>query len=203
MSVPKGSSIANVQPETQARVKWGQVFLFSLLAYGFTWAWLAIKMVPQLGELLSASRTPTDPTVIFGDALYPIVGMFGPMLAAIVMRVFISREGLRGSLGFRHPLRYYLMAVFVPILFIAAVGLVLALLGLFKFALPQEDFSLLVLPIMALLLVPECIVAFGEEYGWRGYLLPHLMPLGEVKASLIVGVIWSRNTCRCWWQNAL
>ena len=50
---------------------------------------------------------------------------------------------------------------------------------------------LYVLPVMALLLIPECIVAFGEEYGWRGYLLPRLMPLGEIKASLIVGVIWS------------
>jgi membrane protease YdiL (CAAX protease family) len=31
---------------------------------------------------------------------------------------------------------------------------------------------------------------FGEEYGWRGYLLPKLLPLGELRASLLVGVIW-------------
>jgi len=48
-----------------------------------------------------------------------------------------------------------------------------------------------ILPILALLLIPECIVAFGEEYGWRGYLLPRLMPLGEIKASLILGIIWA------------
>ena len=190
MRVPVASATANVQPNAQARVKWREVFLFSLLAYGFTWAWLAFKIVPHLGELLTASKTPADSTVVFGDALYPIVGMFGPMLAAIIMRVLISREGLRGSLGFRHPLRYYLTAVLVPILFIAAVSLVLALPGLFRFALPQENLPVAVLPLMALLLIPECIVSFGEEYGWRGYLLPHLMPLGEVKASLIVGVVW-------------
>jgi CAAX protease family protein len=35
------------------------------------------------------------------------------------------------------------------------------------------------------------VFAFGEEYGWRGYLLPKLLPLAEFRASLIVGVIWA------------
>jgi membrane protease YdiL (CAAX protease family) len=35
------------------------------------------------------------------------------------------------------------------------------------------------------------VFAFGEEYGWRGYLLPRLLPLGEFRASLLVGVIWA------------
>jgi membrane protease YdiL (CAAX protease family) len=30
------------------------------------------------------------------------------------------------------------------------------------------------------------VLARGEEYGWRGYLLPRLLPLGEVKASIIL-----------------
>jgi membrane protease YdiL (CAAX protease family) len=34
------------------------------------------------------------------------------------------------------------------------------------------------------------LFAFGEEYGWRGYLLPRLLPLGQVKAAIIVGLIW-------------
>jgi membrane protease YdiL (CAAX protease family) len=34
------------------------------------------------------------------------------------------------------------------------------------------------------------VLTFGEEYGWRGYLLPKLLPLGEVKAAVIVGLIW-------------
>ncbi|MEU7891798.1 CPBP family intramembrane glutamic endopeptidase [Nonomuraea sp. NPDC049152] len=32
--------------------------------------------------------------------------------------------------------------------------------------------------------------AFGEEWGWRGWLLPRLMPLGQGKALLLSGVIW-------------
>ena len=34
------------------------------------------------------------------------------------------------------------------------------------------------------------IPAAGEEIGWRGWLLPKLMPLGTVPALLISGVIW-------------
>ena len=34
------------------------------------------------------------------------------------------------------------------------------------------------------------LIALGEEIGWRGYLLPRLMPLGKARAYLILGVIW-------------
>jgi membrane protease YdiL (CAAX protease family) len=34
------------------------------------------------------------------------------------------------------------------------------------------------------------IFGFGEEFGWRGYLLPKLMPLGKLKAYTIVGIAW-------------
>jgi hypothetical protein len=34
------------------------------------------------------------------------------------------------------------------------------------------------------------IFGFGEEFGWRGYLLPKLMPLGKSKAYVLLGAIW-------------
>jgi hypothetical protein len=37
----------------------------------------------------------------------------------------------------------------------------------------------------------SAIATFGEEYGWRGYLLVKLLPLGQVKAALIVAGIWA------------
>ena len=47
---------------------------------------------------------------------------------------------------------------------------------------------LLTLPLQALLITP---LTFGEEYGWRGYLLPQLLPLGQWKALIISSVIWT------------
>jgi uncharacterized protein len=37
----------------------------------------------------------------------------------------------------------------------------------------------------------SAVLALGEEYGWRGYLLPRLLPLGEVKASILVALVWA------------
>jgi membrane protease YdiL (CAAX protease family) len=34
------------------------------------------------------------------------------------------------------------------------------------------------------------IFGLGEEIGWRGFLLPRLMPLGKTKAYIILGIIW-------------
>jgi membrane protease YdiL (CAAX protease family) len=44
--------------------------------------------------------------------------------------------------------------------------------------------SLLVAPFI------NSIFGLGEELGWRGYLLPRLMPLGKAKAYLLLGIIW-------------
>lgn len=43
------------------------------------------------------------------------------------------------------------------------------------------------------LIVILCLFAFAEEFGWRGFLLPKLLPLGEKRALLLSGVIWF-----CW-----
>ena len=44
--------------------------------------------------------------------------------------------------------------------------------------------SVLLAPILAI------VIAFGEEYGWRGYLQSELLKLGRVRGVLLVGVIW-------------
>ena len=41
-----------------------------------------------------------------------------------------------------------------------------------------------------LALLFNMLFTFGEEFGWRGYLLPRLAPLGGVRAALITGIIW-------------
>ncbi len=51
------------------------------------------------------------------------------------------------------------------------------------------------LPIMALNTVVigpflGLIIAFGEEYGWRGYLQTELIQLGRVRGVFLLGVIW-------------
>jgi len=45
-------------------------------------------------------------------------------------------------------------------------------------------YSVLVTPILAL------VIAFGEEYGWRGYLQSEMLKMGRVRGVLLVGAIW-------------
>jgi membrane protease YdiL (CAAX protease family) len=46
--------------------------------------------------------------------------------------------------------------------------------------------------LIAILISPlvNALPTLGEEFGWRGYLQPKLLPLGERKMYLLVGLIW-------------
>jgi membrane protease YdiL (CAAX protease family) len=117
--------------------------------------------------------------------------MLGPALAAVVMRLLVSREGLRGSLGLLRPRRFYAVAVLAPAAWFGGLVLVYQATGLAAFTWTHRTpvwLSLVVLGLSALALGP--VLGLGEEYGWRGYLLPRLLPLGEVRAALLVGAVW-------------
>ena len=46
------------------------------------------------------------------------------------------------------------------------------------------------LALLPLAAVINLVPALGEELGWRGWLLPRLMPLGPLPALLVSGVVW-------------
>jgi membrane protease YdiL (CAAX protease family) len=52
--------------------------------------------------------------------------------------------------------------------------------------------NLVAIQMIAVLFAPllNGVFTFGEEWGWRGYLLPALLPLGQWRALLLSGAIW-------------
>jgi CAAX protease family protein len=135
--------------------------------------------------------------------------MWAPGLAAILTNGRVDRQPTSAlhlnRLGDR---KTYLLAWLVPPLLITAAGLLTALLGVGK---PDLEFTAIrdamakssssALPpglvvgiqmVFALTLAPlfNTLFALGEELGWRGYLMPKLLPLGQGRAILLSGVIW-------------
>ena len=175
------------QAPARAHVNWKEVVLFGLLAYGLAWAWSGFWLLPYLGDLLTQATTPTDMVEQLG-AVAVLPTMLTPMIAALIMRLFVSKEGLKGSLGLLRSPIYYLAALVIPAVFFTAVILIVQALGLGEFRWSETGwFAYLMLMVSALVVT---LFTFGEEYGWRGYLLPRLLPLGEIRASVLLGVIW-------------
>ncbi|AQL43119.1 hypothetical protein BV210_10505 [Halorientalis sp. IM1011] len=148
---------------------------------------VALVAVARLADVSTIALTPAY--------------MFSPLVAGLV--VCLTRDVSLSTVGLR---------VGRPRWFAAAIGCSLALVGLtLGLALSVPGIGLatgvdpipgLELPdgllglaamlalVVALGSTVNAVFAFGEEFGWRGYLLWELAPLGFWKASLAIGALW-------------
>jgi membrane protease YdiL (CAAX protease family) len=138
------------------------------------------------------------------------IAMWGPGIAAIITTVFVEKKTFKSlRLNTLGPKRYYLWAWLLP-----PALMILASLFTLIFGIARLDLSLIMIRaamasaaggntipaevmaafqiLLAIGRVPfiNVVLALGEELGWRGYLLPKLLPLGQWKAILISGIIW-------------
>ena len=137
--------------------------------------------------------------------------MWVPALATAITVKWITREGWGvTNLRFGSWRPYLATALVIPAAFAAIYGLSWALglgepdWGLVHFRAQMESMGadlsqmspasqflpLMLLATLVLTPIINGLFGFGEELGWRGYLLPKLMPLGKAKAYVLVGVIW-------------
>jgi membrane protease YdiL (CAAX protease family) len=179
------------------------IFSFLFITFGITYGVETFMLL--LGARLDGIPHPIAQYMV-------AVLMWSPALATVVVTRWIAPEPLKAStllrMGSWRP--YLYSAIYIPLLFFI-VYLLTWLLGLgqpdwqlehlgqqmAEWGVPVQDTPppaviLSVLLVTSLLTGPffNGLVAFGEELGWRGYLLPRLMPLGKRRAYLLVGVIW-------------
>jgi len=179
------------------------VISFLLITFGITYLMEGIL-------ILSGFRVTLVPAVIGQYTI--MIAMWVPALATFITTRFITKEKLSSTLlSFGPSIKPYLFsALIIPVVFIItylltwALGLgkpdwqltsffeLIASTGADMSTAPSPSLILPLLFVITLIAAPfiNSIAAFGEEWGWRGYLLPHLMPLGKWKAYLLVGVIW-------------
>ena len=141
--------------------------------------------------------------------------MFFPAIGVLLTRL-ITREGFRESwlrLNLKGNLKYYLIAWFGPsvltflgmaVYFLVFPGKLDLSFGYLYSTLEATGAPLETLPfpigtlmliqcVQALFLAPvmNFVTCFGEEWGWRGYLLPKLAHnLSTLPTLLLSGVIW-------------
>lgn len=175
-----------------------RIWMFLLITFGLAYAWTMLLIWPRVLGRDAASFTIDELTV--NTALTAVL-MFFPAIGVLVTRL-VTREGFKDAmldLRFKGTIRYYLIGWFGP--------MVLTLLGtLLYFAIYPSAFTLAsyhaameakpippILVVLLLLLTPlfNFVPCFGEEWGWRGYLLPKIARrMGFLPAVLLTGLIW-------------
>jgi len=99
---------------------------------------------------------------------------------------------LRGSTA-----RSLLFAVAYPVGFIGIAALLALTTGLGTYQAGPENIVSVALQqggvvLLSVFLIESLIRMYGEEFGWRGYLLPELTSRwGRVRATAAVGVVWA------------
>ena len=179
----------------------GPVILF--LSVSFIPAWI-LFLLPVILRTAGIEGMETVTLVAWSAA------MWMPGLGAIIATLLGEKEELK-TLGLRRlgKKKIYLWAWLGPILAVLVTGVISWLFGWGKFDptfqlirqaveglpnVPETALPLLLAAqiVAALTVAPlfNTLFALGEELGWRGYLLPKLLPLGQIPAMLISGVIW-------------
>ncbi len=178
------------------RPRW---FFYFFLVYAVVYAALA----------LSALLVPDKTYQTVASAVVQALNL-GGLVFLVVLRLFSGKESFgRAGLSGGKAKYWVLFGAVLVLIYVAMAGLNL-LFGLGQTvdaqimlkelaggqATGMEGISnialLLVTGVQSVLLAPflALLIAFGEEYGWRGYLQGELVKLGKIRGILLVGVIW-------------
>lgn len=199
--------------ENNTQVDWKRIKIY--LAFAFGISWLTGLVIYLRGGLENSPELVADTGITEAFVLMATTYMFAPAIAHALTRI-LTREGWRDTwiqFDVRKSWRFMAITWFGTPLLLAFGAAVYYLLfpGNFDTGLTSIREALAsysetageevpfgpgafaaIQIIQAILISPvvNLVPIFGEEFGWRAYLLPKLLPLGERKAYLYSGLIW-------------
>jgi len=116
------------------------------------------------------------------------VSQLSVLLAALLVMSWRARAAFRRVGWRRGPALAYLGVLAVTFTLVTVANLLSVQLGWMQWQAQVKLNQVAVSLLFAFLF--SCICAFAEELGWRGFLLPTLLPLGTRRALLTSGVLW-------------
>ena len=182
-----------------------RIGVFLAVAFGVSWA--TALVIWATGGLADSPEIAGGFTL--ATVLLPTAYMFGPAVGNVVARIATGEGWDRHRLRpeFEGTMWTYAAAWLVPAgLTVVGAALYFAVFpGQFdptmaafrdqmaSMGVGMDPWLLVAIQIAsALTIAPllNALFAFGEEFGWRAYLLPKLAPLGRRRAILLTGVVW-------------
>ncbi|MFC6736630.1 CPBP family intramembrane glutamic endopeptidase, partial [Halolamina salina] len=191
--------------ETPERLERRRIAVFLAVAFGVSWATgLAIWLTGGLADSPEIAEGITLAAV-----LLPTAYMFGPAVGNVAARLVTGEGWDRHRLypEFEGTMWTYAAAWLAPAgLTVVGAALYFAVFpGQFdptmaafreqvaSMGVGMDPRLLAAIQIASALTIAPLVnglFAFGEEFGWRAYLLPKLTPLGYRRAVVLSGVIW-------------
>jgi membrane protease YdiL (CAAX protease family) len=164
----------------------------------FYYYFLLLTLIYALGTLV-IWLSPAQSTIAVLAAIPQILAFLG-LLVLVVLRSTAGREAMARVWLAWGSWRYYLLfgLAFVAYYVLQAALNAFSGLGGANLAPPpappglSPNAFLVLATLQSVLLAPilAIVIAFGEEYGWRGYLQSELLKMGRVRGVLLLGVIW-------------
>jgi membrane protease YdiL (CAAX protease family) len=183
--------------------------IYIIITFGFSW--ILALVILLTGGLDHSPEVAAVPGLTLAYILM-VAYMWGPALGNLLTRLF-THEGfkdLKLNLDLKQNWCYWLIAWIAPAVFII-IGAALFFIifpqyfdsgfwGIrMQIAFSGQDASTVDIPLLlleqsvfAIAIAPilNALATFGEEFGWRGYLLPLLQELGTKKALIFSSLAW-------------
>jgi uncharacterized protein len=141
-----------------------------------------------LAIVVAGAPIPDDPK--------PVLYMFPPAMAALVMLLVVTRDGYTragwADLGLHRPgFRRWPAALLAPVLLLGSVYSIAWLSGALAVAdgIDRQRVIGVVVDTLLSITVGTATFMLGEELGWSGYLLPRLAVLGHERAGAVRGLL--------------
>jgi membrane protease YdiL (CAAX protease family) len=165
----------------------------------FYYYFLGLTVIYAVGSL-SVWLAPTQGTITQIASLIPLLLALLGLLLLVVLRLVEGREAMARVWLSWGNWRYWLLFGLGFVAYYALQAVLNASFGLGQASLAplptppglSPNTALILGAVQSVLLAPilAIVIAFGEEYGWRGYLQSELVKLGRVRGVLLLGVIW-------------